>query len=123
VRLHFCSDHLHFIEESDFPLCDRCCREEEPFNPKPDTEEWINHQLTDPTWEQWRREEPEAAAQARIQLGAHRDARRRRESRESWMKILLGQSTHHLLIFITVAFFLTFSFTMLLSMFERGWQP
>jgi hypothetical protein len=30
-----------------------------PFTPKPDVAEWINHKLTDPTWNQWREENPD----------------------------------------------------------------
>jgi hypothetical protein len=26
----------------------------EPFEPKPDTPEWINHKLTDESWAKWR---------------------------------------------------------------------
>ena len=47
--LYFCGKHLTFDS-----LCDRCLFDLEPFNPKPDVEEWINHKATDPSWAEWR---------------------------------------------------------------------
>ncbi len=49
--LFFCPDHLDGDN-----LCDRCANKQSPYNPSPDTKEWIEHKLTDPTWEQWRNE-------------------------------------------------------------------
>jgi hypothetical protein len=34
----------------------------EPFPPKPDTAEWVHHKLTDPSWQQWREENPAEVA-------------------------------------------------------------
>lgn len=45
--LYFCEDH-HCL------LCERCEKNEEPFQPKPDHTEWIEHKETDPSWEKWR---------------------------------------------------------------------
>lgn len=65
--LYFCEKHLFFKkvenkrtiqvpgeEEICVTLCDRCYHGEKPFKPKPDTREWINHKLTDESWQQWR---------------------------------------------------------------------
>lgn len=30
-----------------------------PFDPKPDTEEWIHHKMTDESWAEWRKENVE----------------------------------------------------------------
>ena len=54
--LYFCGEHLHL---GLVPQCERCIAGQPPFDPKPDTEEWVNWKLTDPSWEQWRRENPE----------------------------------------------------------------
>jgi hypothetical protein len=48
--LYFCAEHL-----SGFPqLCERCQRGKKAFKPTLDTEEWIHHKETDPSWEKWR---------------------------------------------------------------------
>ena len=49
--LFFCSRH------GGDDLCDRCLAGEDPHEPTPDTEEWIEHQRTDPTWAAWRKEQ------------------------------------------------------------------
>ena len=49
--LFFCGKHL-------FPmLCERCMKEEEPFEPTPDVQRWIEWKATDPSWEDWRNEQ------------------------------------------------------------------
>lgn len=48
--LYFCEQHL--FDES---LCERCVAGGEPFQPKPDTKEWIDFKQTDPSWAEWRR--------------------------------------------------------------------
>ncbi|TDO18164.1 uncharacterized protein DUF2384 [Mycobacterium sp. BK086] len=50
--LFFCYDHL----TAGTQLCDRCATEREPFEPTLDADEWINHKLTDPSWDRWRTE-------------------------------------------------------------------
>lgn len=52
--LYFCGEHLSGYP----PLCLRCSQKEEPFSPKPDHPDWISHKLSDPSWEQWRKENP-----------------------------------------------------------------
>lgn len=54
--LFFCGKHLNWIGQK----CPRCAHYKPPYkNPKPDCEEWIRHKLTDESWEQWRKENPE----------------------------------------------------------------
>lgn len=38
--------------------CERCEAGRPPFDPKPDTAEWITHKLTHRSWQQWRDENP-----------------------------------------------------------------
>ena len=58
--LFFCSSHLWIgVGDDDPQMCQRCCDEEPPFEPTPDTPKWIAHMLTDESWEQWRQENPE----------------------------------------------------------------
>lgn len=74
--LYFCSSHLfydspdpewsesppsHAEEEeyyADEPegtfVCERCRDESQPFEPKPDVQEWLDHKATDPSWAEWR---------------------------------------------------------------------
>jgi hypothetical protein len=63
----FCEDHLlGFVEDDEgggVSVCERCSNDQPPFDPKPDTAEWIRHQLTDPSWEQWRTQNLARAAQ------------------------------------------------------------
>lgn len=41
-------------------LCERCApRKKEPFEPKPDMQEWVQHKLTHESWQQWRDENPD----------------------------------------------------------------
>jgi hypothetical protein len=55
--LYFCGDHM-FSDEDGCPMCARCLAEEPPYEPTPDTAEWLNHKLTDESWERWRSENP-----------------------------------------------------------------
>jgi hypothetical protein len=48
--LYFCGKHLWFAPQQ----CDRCTEGKEPFEPTPDTPEWIHHKATDPSWSEWR---------------------------------------------------------------------
>lgn len=59
--LFFCSDHLGLnLASDDRPMvCARCAKHKDPFEPTPDTAEWIAHKLTDPSWAQWRSEHPD----------------------------------------------------------------
>lgn len=54
--LYFCGNHRHFSVVDDDPeMCQRCCDDEPPFEPKPDIESWVQHKLVDPSWAQWRK--------------------------------------------------------------------
>ena len=55
--LYFCDGHLLVGDDGSPQMCERCCGFEEPFDPKPDTEEWTKHKMTDPSWEKWRLEQ------------------------------------------------------------------
>lgn len=64
--LFFCDNHLNAVpvpvgeedENEDYvPLCERCAAGKEPFEPKPDTEEWTNHKMTHESWAEWRKEQ------------------------------------------------------------------
>lgn len=68
--LYFCGDHLLFTFDGKSlskQRCDRCCANQEPYNPKPDTLEWIGWKLNDLSWQQWRDEHPQEVEQMRIQ--------------------------------------------------------
>ncbi len=65
--LFFCKDHLsitvrkkHLVQ-----LCSRCRRRKDAYAAKPDTEEWVKWKLTDKSWEEWRKENPETVAAMR----------------------------------------------------------
>jgi len=49
--LYFCGKHKNI-------LCERCEDNKEPFEAKPDIDEWIKHKLTDESWTEWRKENP-----------------------------------------------------------------
>jgi hypothetical protein len=68
--LFFCGSHMRLRpcpqEERDEEctddacnesVCERCAAEEPPFDPSPDTREWVEHVLTDESWAQFREEE------------------------------------------------------------------
>lgn len=55
--LYFCDEHLMIGDDGGPQMCERCCVFRDPFDPKPDTEEWIHHKMTDPSWEEWRKEQ------------------------------------------------------------------
>lgn len=61
--LFFCEDDLLYGDAVPHTqLCDRCRAAEPPFDPAPDTREWIGHKLADESWRPWRDENPEAVA-------------------------------------------------------------
>lgn len=51
--LFFCESHGGGYQ------CARCADGAEPFAPTPDTRAWMQHKLTDSSWQQWRDENPE----------------------------------------------------------------
>lgn len=67
--LHFCEKHLLHDSEKYGQLCQRCWpRQRKPFTRKPDLPEWSRHKLTDPTWQQWRDENPKEVVALRVAL-------------------------------------------------------
>lgn len=78
--LFFCSKHLRYYGRRDMgtrharsvQLCERCGKRSKkgPFEPTPDTLEWIQHKLTDESWEEWRQEHPEQVAEMRARVEA-----------------------------------------------------
>jgi hypothetical protein len=54
--LYFCSKH------GGGWLCEECCHGRLPFAPKADTPEWIEWKLTDESWADWRKENPQWVA-------------------------------------------------------------
>lgn len=57
--LYFCNAHKNYGPSEDIispAKCDRCLESREPFDPKPDTQEWIDWKETDPSWQAWRDE-------------------------------------------------------------------
>lgn len=58
--LFFCGNHLWISRtDGDPQMCERCCNNEPPFEPTPDTAEWVNHMLTDESWQEWRDRYPD----------------------------------------------------------------
>lgn len=74
----FCSEHLSgFVETDDGGgvwVCERCAENKPPFDPKPDTREWLEHQLTDESWQQWRDENPAQVGAARAAIREAKEA-------------------------------------------------
>ena len=73
--LYFCGKHLRFYHRIDeeaeeeimsHQLCERCGAAYEnedlaieTFKMKPDVQEWIDWKMTDPSWKEWRDENPD----------------------------------------------------------------
>lgn len=71
--LYFCEQHLTgFRKDGDrwVHVCGRCDKRRPPYEPTPDTAEWLNWKLTDESWEPWRQENPGAVEQARAALSS-----------------------------------------------------
>ena len=57
--LFFCCEHLLFHVRLP-QLCERCSPPRKfPFKPKPDHPQWKKFKLTDKSWEEWRKINPE----------------------------------------------------------------
>lgn len=71
--LFFCGEHLPYFAEDEVgggeSICERCADDLAPFDPKPDVAEWVEHVLTDESWDLWRRENPYRAAVMRATQG------------------------------------------------------
>jgi hypothetical protein len=55
--LYFCAAHLSYRGNKP-QQCSRCINYRMAFGPSPDLREWIEHKLTDESWEDWRTENP-----------------------------------------------------------------
>jgi len=54
--LYFCWNHLNTYQRLP-QLCARCApRKRKSFTPTKDHPDWIKHKMTDPSWEEWRKE-------------------------------------------------------------------
>ena len=67
--LFFCGEHMLFGETIPrCQQCERCLNGEPPFDPTPDTREWVEWKLTDGSWGQWRDENPDAVSAMTAEL-------------------------------------------------------
>lgn len=68
--LYFCENHLRTSTEMPyFPqLCTQCLCDEPPYSAKQDHPKWLEHKLTDESWEPWRNENPDSTEALRILL-------------------------------------------------------
>jgi len=60
--LYFCEEHMfyHSFRNGDSGrYCKRCIRHRAPYKPKPEHPDWIKWKLTDKSWEEWRKNNPE----------------------------------------------------------------
>ena len=67
--LFFCPTHRDWkdIDDDDcVRTCERCADNLPPFEPKPDIPEWIQHKLTDESWQNWRDENTELVENLKI---------------------------------------------------------
>lgn len=63
--LFFCPEHLYMGRG--VQLCQRCLRYRQPYTPKSDHPTWIKWKLTDESWEEWRRENPETVEAMKLE--------------------------------------------------------
>ena len=61
--LFFCGDHLLWARKQKTFVCERCHAGLDPFEPTPDSEEWVHWKLTDESWKEWREAHPEVVQQ------------------------------------------------------------
>lgn len=60
--LYFCERH----QVGEHQNCERCSNGKPPFPAKPDVREWIAHKLKDPSWAEWREQQPEEVRELAI---------------------------------------------------------
>ena len=67
--LYFCGKHMHYRyprgEDRGYQNCPRCMTYRPPYKAKADTAEWVDWKLTEPSWQQWRDENPAKVAEMR----------------------------------------------------------
>lgn len=66
--LFFCGWHMQLGARRQ--QCERCTEEEPPFEPTPDTREWMEWKLADESWGRWRDENPAEVEAIRVALAA-----------------------------------------------------
>jgi hypothetical protein len=54
--LFFCGLHHPYCNGKHSGMCERYAKRRQPFKPKPDTLKWLYFKMTDPSWEEWRKE-------------------------------------------------------------------
>jgi hypothetical protein len=69
--LYFCGEHLL---AGNFPrqMCERCAASDPPFDPTPDTAEWLDWKLTDESWAEWRTANPAETERIKVLVEASR---------------------------------------------------
>lgn len=67
--LYFCGEHQHLTEKH-HQLCIRCLRGNRPFNPKPETNEWLHWKLTDESWAEWRADNQDEVQRIKAAIAA-----------------------------------------------------
>jgi len=83
--LYFCEQHLTGYRKAGdrhVQVCGRCNKYRPPYDPTPDTREWIEWKLADESWAAWRAENPEAVTAMKAAVNAPRDADRTERKRE-----------------------------------------
>lgn len=65
--LFFCDSHL--LLGGPAQQCHRCVDEQHPFDPKPETREWLQWKLSDESWAQWRVGHVEEVARMQAAIG------------------------------------------------------
>lgn len=71
--LYFCEAHLtgtRTVGDRWVRVCGRCDKGRPPYEPTPDTAEWLEWKLTDESWERWRLENPEQVERIRALAAA-----------------------------------------------------
>ena len=61
---YFCEKHLPVYRSrpESHHICSQCAHSRKPWPMKPDHPTWIHHKLTDPSWGDWRAENPALVA-------------------------------------------------------------
>ena len=61
--LYFCGAHMTYRSprgaDGYIQNCFRCASYRPPYKPKEDVKEWIDHKMKDPSWAEWRKNNPE----------------------------------------------------------------
>lgn len=60
--LYFCGKHSGYWSKNEnlSGCCERCRDGLPPFTPKPEHPEWLAFKATDPSWEEWRKEQSDS---------------------------------------------------------------